>query len=153
MNLEQLIPFLADSTDNDRFDDLIQELGFKARPKGPDLTVFIRTPDKKVTLEFSARPSFEETFDEVPKSAGSYLLAAIESETGGADLPFGLTWEMPIASVKSCLGEPAELDPSIATFIREGLQVTCRFKDKAMTRLSSVTISLVDVYAKKRLGL
>ena len=154
MRFEQLMPFLADPTENDAFDDLLEQLRFKGRPKGPDLTNFIRTPDKKVTATFHADVSFNKYFPDTPhKSEGSYLLSGIGSEPGGAELPYGLDWTMDFEKIRGVIGEPKEVDPTVVTFVRDGLMLTVRFKDEKRNQLTSATLSLIDVYTKKRFGI
>ncbi|UXH80644.1 hypothetical protein [Roseateles amylovorans] len=150
MNLEKLIPFFADSPVNDAFDDVMQELQIKSRPKGPDATVFVRTPDEQLALEFAANVSFKEDRTMPAKSDEAYLLAGFDAYAGAPHkLPFGLFWDMDIAKVRAALGESRKAKNHNATFFHSGLRVTCRFEDDAMSKLKSIGITVIDIHAKE----
>src|ERR1700754_3892508 len=121
MNIESFIPFLGDSTVNDRFDDQMESVGLKGRPKGDDPTVFVKSSDEGFILGFNASASFEESYELEPKTPGSYLLVSIYGEPGKAELPFSLDWSMTLEQVKAKLGEPKKIAASNATFVHDGL--------------------------------
>lgn len=150
MNLENLFPFLADSPVNQAFDDVMQELQIKSRPKGPHATVLVRTPDEKLGLEFAANVSFREDRTMPAKSDGAYLLAGFDVYSGAPhELPFGLSWDMDIAEVRAVLGESRKAKSRNATFFHSGLRVTCRFEEDAMSRLKSIGVTVIDIHAKE----
>ncbi|UXH80631.1 hypothetical protein [Roseateles amylovorans] len=153
MNIESFIKFLAHSTVNDRFDEQLEAAGLKERPKGDDPTVFVKSPDEGFILGFSSNAAFQEFYATEPKTPGGYILVSIYGEPGKAELPFALDWAMTANQIKSRLGEPKRIAASNATFVHEGLQVVCRFKDKSMQEMTSATVSLIDIYAKQRFGL
>ncbi len=150
MNLEKLIPFFADSPVSQAFDDVMQELQIKSRPKGPDATVFVRTPDEKLGLEFAANVSFREDRTMPAKSDGAYLLAGFDIYAGAPhELPFGLSWDMDIAKVRTVLGESRKAKNRNATFFHYGLRVTCRFEEDALSTLKSIGVTVIDIHAQE----
>lgn len=153
MKIESYIPYLGHSTVNDQLDDQMENAGLKSRPKGDDPTVFVKSADEGFILGFKARPFFQESYAFEPKTPGSYVLASIYGEPGKAVLPFGLDWAMTLEQAKATLGEPKKITASNATFVHDGLHVVCRFKDKSMQEMTSVTVSLIDVFAKQRYGM
>lgn len=154
MNLEQLIAFLGHASAHPPLDDFLEGAGIKKRPQGDDSLIAIVDPTKAVTLDFSAKSSYDEDVPEGARSEGRFVLRAIDVDKKfEGRLPFGLGWKHSKQQVDELLGEPIKVRGDlIANYYKHGHLIVVRFAAGGKS-VSSLRVAIKDRYHTQNLGI
>lgn len=154
MNAKQLIEFLGHSSKHRPFDDFLLSNGIKKRPKGEELTVWLKDKPKGISMEFSFSESYDKEVLRPKKSDGQFILQAVtfekEPESG---LPYGLTFKRTQTQTDQLIGPPkGEVDATFSTYFYDEKVIAIRWKD-GDSGIMFVTFRYPNIYDKKNLGI